>query len=186
MHIKHLSPIYLSLLALFLNACAGNPQQLPPPPSNKPIAAVPLSTASQKRSYYFAQSFQPQYLQNLATQAASLHGIDKGLFHALITQESAWDPNAISHKGARGLTQIMPQTGRLECGLAHDVLLDPKLNLHCGAYYFSKLLRRFRNVELALAAYNSGETRVARLGRVPRIRETQHYVKRIMRDWQNN
>ncbi|EDN65491.1 lytic transglycosylase [Beggiatoa sp. PS] len=45
-------------------------------------------------------------------------------------------------------------------------------------------MKRFKNVRLALAAYNSGETRVARLGRIPRIRETQRYVKRIMKSWQ--
>jgi len=122
-------------------------------------------------------------LEGLATQAANRHGIDYRLFHALIKHESAWNPKAISHKGARGLTQIMPRTGRSYCGLKRDSLFDPKLNLNCGASYFSKLLKRFKNVKLALAAYNSGEKRVAKLGRIPRIRETQRYVKRVMASW---
>lgn len=123
------------------------------------------------------------YLQVLARQAATDYGIDHRLFYALIKQESAWIPYAISPAGARGLTQIMPSTGKSECGLEREVLLDPYFNLYCGAYYFSKLLRQFQNVRLALAAYNSGPTRVARLGRVPRIRETQRYVRRIMASW---
>jgi soluble lytic murein transglycosylase-like protein len=123
------------------------------------------------------------YLPFLATQAADRHGIDHRLFHALIQHESAWNPDALSPKGARGLTQIMPRTGESECGVKRELLFDPELNLDCGAFYFSKLLNRFKNIKLALAAYNSGETRVARLGRVPRIRETQRYVKRIMATW---
>jgi soluble lytic murein transglycosylase-like protein len=125
-------------------------------------------------------------LQLLATQAADRHGIDHRLFHALIKHESAWDPDALSPKGARGLTQIMPRTGETECGLERELLFDPELNLDCGAFYFSKLLDRFKNIKLALAAYNSGETRVARLGRVPRIRETQRYVKRVMASWRES
>jgi len=80
----------------------------------------------------------------------------------------------------------MPRTGLNQCGLEREVLFDPEMNLDCGAFYFSKLLKRFRSVKLALAAYNSGETRVARLGRVPRIRETQRYVKRIMTSWRRD
>lgn len=125
-------------------------------------------------------------LRVLANQAALKYGIDRRLFHALIKHESNWNPDAISRKGARGLTQIMPRTGRSQCGLEREVLFDPEMNLDCGAFYFSKLLKRFSSVKLALAAYNSGETRVARLGRVPRIRETQRYVKRIMTSWRQD
>ncbi len=124
------------------------------------------------------------HLKLLASQAAYMYGIDHKLFHALVKHESAWNPYAVSRKGARGLTQIMPRTGLSQCGLKRNVLFNPKLNLDCGAFYFSKLLKRFKNVKLALAAYNSGEGRVARLGRIPRIRETQRYVKRVMKSWQ--
>ncbi|HIE00633.1 MAG TPA: hypothetical protein EYP59_10145 [Thiotrichaceae bacterium] len=63
-------------------------------------------------------------MQFLATQAANRHGIDHRLFHALIKHESAWDPDALSPKGARGLTQIMPRTGETEF---HAKVLRAKL-----------------------------------------------------------
>lgn len=164
-NVKPRTLILGAIVLAALVACAGNPQQ-----SYKPVTVLPFKIDNG--------------LLTLASQAASRYGIDYQLFHALVEHESAWNPYAISPKGARGLTQIMPYTGRAECGLDSDVLFDPRLNLHCGAYYFSKLLKRFNNnVELALAAYNSGENRVARLGRIPRIRETQRYVKRIMTSW---
>jgi len=165
MNLKFLIILFISAV-FFLGGCASNPPQQPE------TVAVPITKTGGTQ------------LRNLATQAAYKHGIDYRLFHALIKHESAWNPRAISRKGARGLTQIMPGTGKSQCGLARDVLLNPWLNLNCGAFYFSKLLKRFKNVRLALAAYNSGETRVARLGRIPRIRETQRYVKRIMKSWQ--
>jgi len=168
LHILTLSLIIFTVVT----ACSSNP---PAELSNKPIARpVPLTSASRTVAYK---------LHNLANQVAYKYGIDKRLFHALITQESAWNPYAVSSKGALGLTQIMPYTGKSECGLDTRVLIEPEYNLHCGAYYLSKLLRRFNDVELALAAYNSGETRVARLGRVPRIRETERYVQQIMKTW---
>jgi soluble lytic murein transglycosylase-like protein len=159
----------IPIALLFLASCASDPQ------ATDRVVAVPLHPA--------ANISNSSNLRLLATQAAKRHGINRRLFHALITQESAWNPNAISPVGARGLTQLMPSTAWGECGLKRQDLLDVQANLNCGAFFFSKLLKRFGSVRLALAAYNSGETRVARLGRVPKIRETQHYVKRIMANW---
>jgi soluble lytic murein transglycosylase-like protein len=163
--------ILFFLALLLLVGCASDPQIL----KTDRIVAVPLHSASNinKKSH----------LRLLATHAAKRYGISHRLFHALITQESAWNPKAISPVGARGLTQLMPSTAWGECGLKRRYLFNVRANLNCGAFFFSKLLKRFGSVRLALAAYNSGETRVARLGRVPRIRETQHYVKRIMANW---
>lgn len=160
-----LKKIYLIVTIILAAGCTSNFQ--PTNGYNVPISKMAITSN----------------LQSLADQAAHKYGIDYQLFHALIKHESAWNPRAISRAGARGLTQIMPNTGKSQCGLEREVLFDPRLNLNCGAFYFSKLLRRFKNVKLALAAYNSGETRVARLGRVPRIRETQRYVKKVIASW---
>jgi len=166
--------IYFKLLffigLIVLVGCASQPKT-----NIDRIGAVPLHPASNITNQ--------KHLRLLATQAAKKHGVYPRLFHALITQESAWNPRAISHAGASGLTQLMPSTALGECGLKRRYLFDVRANLDCGARFFGKLLNRFGSVRLALAAYNSGETRVARLGRVPRIRETQHYVKRIMANW---
>jgi soluble lytic murein transglycosylase-like protein len=120
-----------------------------------------------------------QTLEALADLYAARHEIDPPLLRAVITQESNWDTQAVSSAGALGLMQLMPDTARGECGLAGEQVFEPAQNLNCGAGYLAKQLRRFGNIELALAAYNSGPSRVARLGRVPRLRETQDYVRRI-------
>ncbi len=166
---------FFFIAIVFFVGCASHPQA----PNTDKIVAVPLHSAA---SYSRKSSL--RFLGSQAAKAAKRYGINRKLFYALITQESAWDPYAISPAGARGLTQLMPSTAWGECGLKRKDLFDVRANLNCGAFYFSKLLKRFGSVRLALAAYNSGETRVARLGRVPRIRETQHYVKRIMANWQ--
>ncbi len=165
--LKHINIIGMITIFITSVGCTSNFQ-----PTNIPNSSVPIVKRHTTNNLY-----------SLANQAANKYGIDYRLFYALIKHESAWNPRAISRAGARGLTQIMPKTGKYQCGLEREVLFDPRLNLNCGAFYLSKLLRRFKNVKLALAAYNSGETRVARLGRVPRIRETQRYVKRVMASW---
>jgi soluble lytic murein transglycosylase-like protein len=115
-----------------------------------------------------------QPLDALITQIAGETGLDPKLLHALVIVESAYDPNAISQVGARGLTQLMPATAR-ELGVSNP--FDMQQNLRGGARYLAIQIGRFGDLRLALAAYNSGPGRVARLGRVPDIRETQGYVR---------
>ncbi len=129
--------------------------------------------------YYIV--LQKDRLVRLADQQAEKYKLDKRLFRALITQESNWNPWAVSSAGAVGLTQLMPQTAQAVCGLDYFERFHPRRNLDCGARYLSAQLQRFKSTQLALAAYNAGPTRVARLGRVPQIPETQAYVANIMR-----
>jgi soluble lytic murein transglycosylase-like protein len=118
-----------------------------------------------------------------ADKAALRHGLDPMLFRALITQESGWNPQAVSAKGAAGLTQLMADTAREDCGMTPEERFEIDKNLECGAQYLAKQVRRFGSVDLALAAYNAGPERVAKLGRVPKIPETQEYVTRILVNW---
>jgi soluble lytic murein transglycosylase-like protein len=110
-------------------------------------------------------------------QAAAQHGLDPKLLHALVVVESAYRPKAVSPVGASGLTQLMPATA---ASLGVRDRFDPNANLSGGADYLARLLLRFGDLRLALAAYNSGPARVAQLGRVPDIAETRAYVGAVI------
>lgn len=110
-------------------------------------------------------------------EAAARHGLDPKLLHALVVVESAYRPRAASPVGAAGLTQLMPATAA-ELGVADR--LDPRANLRGGAAYLARQVLRFGDLRLALAAYNAGPARVARLGRIPPIPETQAYVSAVV------
>eukprot|EP01038_Epipyxis_sp_PR26KG_P017353 gene17353-23966_t len=115
-----------------------------------------------------------QPLDRLVTRIANETGLDPKLLHALVIIESAYDSRAISPVGAQGLTQLMPGTAA-ELGVRDA--FDSEENLRAGARYLAIQIGRFNDIRLALAAYNSGPNRVARLGRVPDINETQNYVR---------
>lgn len=115
---------------------------------------------------------------HLVETAAQKTGLDANLLRAMIRQESAGDPKAVSAKGAAGLMQLMPATAAL-LGLRDR--FDPEENIHAGARYLAGLLRRFGNLEHALAAYNAGPEAVERYGGVPAYPETEDYVARVMK-----
>ncbi len=118
-----------------------------------------------------------QPLQAAVEDAAARHRLDPKLLHALVAVESSYQARAVSPVGAGGLTQLMPATAR-ELGVADR--FDPIANLTGGADYLARQLVRFGDVRLALAAYNAGPERVARLGRVPNLPETQAYVAAVV------
>lgn len=118
-----------------------------------------------------------QPFQSVIDAAAAMHGLDPKLLHALVITESAYRSDARSPAGAGGLTQLMPATAR-ELGVADR--FDPAENLRGGAAYLARQILRFGDLRLALAAYNSGPNRVARLGRIPDITETREYVETVI------
>ncbi|MGH6997912.1 MAG: lytic transglycosylase domain-containing protein [Phenylobacterium sp.] len=122
-----------------------------------------------------ARSKQP--FAELVEAAAARYGLDPKLLHSLVIVESGYRADAVSSAGAVGLTQLMPATAR-ELGVIDRT--DPRANLLGGAAYLSEQLARFQDLKLALAAYNSGPSRVAALGRVPPIQETEVYVGRVI------
>jgi transglycosylase-like protein with SLT domain len=119
----------------------------------------------------------PEQYRDLVTQTAARHGVDARVVNALIQVESAYHSRAVSPKGARGLMQLMPATGRQYGALD---LFDPKVNLEAGIQHLKRLLTRY-DLPMALAAYNAGEAAVNRFGGIPPFRETQDYVTRILR-----
>ncbi len=112
----------------------------------------------------------------IAKAAARRHGVPEEVFLRLVQQESNWNTGAVSHKGAIGLAQLMPQTAlRLRVD-PHD----PEQNLDGGARYLALQYRRFGNWRHALAAYNAGPGAVVEYGGVPPYAETTAYVAAIL------
>lgn len=107
------------------------------------------------------------------------YNVDPRLTMALIAQESRFNPNAVSHVGARGLGQLMPYTAEV---LGVHNSFDISENLDGSVRYLRDQLQTFGNISLALAAYNAGPKSVKRYGGVPPYRETQNYVQVI---WAN-
>jgi soluble lytic murein transglycosylase-like protein len=103
--------------------------------------------------------------------------LDPSLIHSIISTESDFNPKAVSPKGARGLMQLMPATA---ARLGVNNSFDPEQNIRGGVKHFRWLMDNFNNdLSLSLAAYNAGENLVQRLGRVPEIKETREYVKKV-------
>jgi len=114
----------------------------------------------------------------LIASTAQTYGVDPILVQALIEVESNYKPRARSSKGAMGLMQLMPATAR-EYRVRNAY--DPASNIRAGVQKLKSLLEGFSgDVALALAAYNAGETAVAKFNGIPPYRETQAYVSRIL------
>jgi soluble lytic murein transglycosylase-like protein len=125
----------------------------------------------------------PRYADMIA-KVAKEQKVDPALLHAVVTVESAYNPRAKSPKGATGLMQIMPDTGK-RYGVTD--LLNPLKNLTAGAKYLRDLLAMFGNDKrLAVAAYNAGEGAVMRNGNaIPPYAETQAYVPRVLQYYES-
>jgi soluble lytic murein transglycosylase-like protein len=124
-----------------------------------------------------APSVTPQ-IDELIEKAAARHEVDPLLVHSVISVESAYNPKAISPKGAQGLMQLIPATAR-RFGAANA--FDPAQNIDAGVRYLKYLNMLFPNdLRLALAAYNAGEGAVWKYGNaVPPYRETEQYVYKV-------
>jgi soluble lytic murein transglycosylase-like protein len=103
-------------------------------------------------------------LAGAIAEEARLVGLDPVLVLAIIEVESSWDPDAVSERDARGLMQLRRPTlegearrGRLPSADAHD----PQVNVRAGIRYYGRLLRRFKDEDLALVAYNAGPNRLS-------------------------
>jgi hypothetical protein len=141
------------------------------PPPAAPVTGSPLLSRLPEHGRRWAGALE---------DAARAAGIEPSLLAALVRHESDFDPGVVSRAGAIGLAQLMPGTA---AGLGVDPH-DPHQNLRGGARYLRQQLDRFGSVELALAAYNAGPTRVAQAGGVPKIAETQAYVPRVLATWE--
>jgi soluble lytic murein transglycosylase-like protein len=118
-------------------------------------------------------------LEQIVQDRAVEHGLDPRLVRAVVKTESAWNPAAVSSKGAEGLMQLIPATA--ERFNVQDVF-NPVDNVEGGVRYLHELLARYDgDLAKSLAAYYAGEKRIDRAGGVPRDPATEAYVRRVTR-----
>jgi len=120
----------------------------------------------------------PSLYDGLIDDAAREHALDPKLVKSVMLVESAFNPAAVSRKGARGLMQLMPETAR-----QHGVqdIFDPADNIRGGAKHLAYLMEIFGNdLPKSLAAYNAGEAAVLRYGGIPPYDETRLYVHKAL------
>ncbi|GHU25952.1 hypothetical protein AGMMS50256_01820 [Betaproteobacteria bacterium] len=113
-------------------------------------------------------------------RAASEFEVDPDLIAAVIRAESAFYTQAVSGKGAQGLMQLMPATGR---AMGLDDPFDPADNIRAGTRYLKAQLMNFATPEEALAAYNAGPGNVSKYGGIPPFAETRDFVRRVTGYW---
>ncbi|EDL52182.1 soluble lytic murein transglycosylase [Vibrio mediterranei AK1] len=114
---------------------------------------------------------------DLIKSASIKHGVPKNLIISVIRVESAFNPNAVSHKGAKGLMQLM------DINSTNINPFNPNDNISRGTALLSRLMNKYNNLELALAAYNAGEGNVSKYGGIPPFKETQSYVKKVLKHY---
>jgi soluble lytic murein transglycosylase-like protein len=143
----------------------------------KLLLATPVEEPTAQPGKWLAKSADYDPLIERAARAAAVR---PELVRAVIVVESAFNPRAVSKRGAQGLMQLKPSTAR-RYGVSNA--FDPEQNITAGAHYLRDLLRRFGNdLELTLAAYNAGEDAVERYGRsIPPFSETRQYVPAVLR-----
>ena len=145
-------------------------------------AAEVLEVTAQSYPVHFVEgTAAPQTAYgDLIFAAARKYKINPALVAAVIRAESAFQPRALSPKGARGLMQLMPATAK-RYGVRTAELFQPARNIEAGVRYLAFLAERFHgDLPKILAGYNAGEGSVDRYGGVPPYRETQGYVRRIL------
>ncbi len=123
-----------------------------------------------------AETSNRSYLDIIRRHASSYH-LEEALLKAVIKVESDYQPSVVSKKGAQGLMQLIPETAK---DLKVSNPFDPYENIRGGSEYLRMMLDLFNDdVELALAAYNSGPNAVKRYGGIPPYDETRNYVKKV-------
>ena len=121
---------------------------------------------------------------DLISKSAKKYKLDRNLIKAVIAAESSFRENAVSHAGAQGLMQLMPQTAK-RFNVSDS--FDPAQNIDGGSQYLKFLIKLFDDdLDLVLAAYNAGEGAVKKYGGIPPYPETINYVKKVKAYYSNN
>ena len=157
-------------LALALAAMAG-------------VSHVAGASATVKASHQIQKKWSPDAIRAIIHEEARNLGMPVALALAVAKVESDFRPHLESHKGARGVMQVMPATAMDEYAIPAKMLWNPRINVRLGLHFLKRLLVRYRGrVDLALSYYNGG----SRVGDLPNARvmpATRGYVKKV-RTWQ--
>lgn len=146
-----------------------------------PVAPVAPAVAVAQSAKAVHAPLDGRPFADLIETVALKHGVDPELVHAVVEAESNYRVDARSGVGARGLMQVMPSTAK-DFGIKN--LYDPQNNLEAGVQYLKFLLARF-DLKRAIAAYNAGPAAVRKYKGIPPYRETQQYVKKVMKNFQD-
>src|SRR5262245_61932782 len=149
------------------------------PTTVQAVAATPVPLPTPAGWVMVSTEFRlsPSAFDHLIQEAAERYHLDASLIRAVIAVESAFDPNAVSQAGAKGLMQLMPELAE-ELGVKDS--FDPRENIMAGSRYLGYLMDVHKgNVTLALASYNAGPAMVDRYNGVPPFAETRRYVRSI-------
>ena len=150
--------------------------------SKKPpetVKSIEFKGRESNFSYYRVRGFplRGKYTDEIS-EAAKKFSLEESLIRAVIHIESAFNPQAVSPKGARGLMQLMPETAK-DLGVRNSFAV--RENIHGGSRYLAWLLKRYKgNTAKALAAYNAGPGVVENYGGIPPYAETRAYVKNVL------
>jgi soluble lytic murein transglycosylase-like protein len=143
-----------------------------------PVASYAVPKTEAVRTTRYAAPDRGRLYDEVIVEHSRMHNIRPDLVRAVVQVESAFNPYAVSPKGAQGLMQLMPATQRT-LGVVNP--FNPLENIRAGVRYLRQLLDRYNNDEaLALAAYNAGPMAVAKYGeKVPPYQETRNYVFKV-------
>jgi soluble lytic murein transglycosylase-like protein len=156
------------------------PLDQPPDQSDRSNSANAASASNSASSQLHTQ-LNPADLNEMLAHAGEAHHIDVDLLASVVKAESGGNAHAVSHAGAQGLMQLMPQTA---AQLGVDDSFQPEQNVRGGSAYLDALLTRYGdNLALALAAYNAGPAAVDKYHGIPPYAETRAYVARVIHEF---
>jgi len=142
-----------------------------------PVAAAPVAPQTSNRP----AKLTPVDLREMLARAGTEHNLDVDLLASVVKAESDGNERAVSHAGAQGLMQLMPETA---AGLGVHDSFQPEQNVRGGSTYLDALLTRYHdNLALALAAYNAGPEAVDKYHGIPPYSETRAYVARVIHEF---